>query len=108
MKRITSNVGNNQHSNPEDILEIKKALKSMGLYNGDVHMPFTDSEMDRGIRQLQSSQNLKSDGLIKPGGETEYAIFELLTKSPGQKCVVCGGWHGSVYGDTCPDCTIKQ
>lgn len=31
--KIESNIGNNQNSKPEDIITIKKALNSIGLYN---------------------------------------------------------------------------
>lgn len=43
MKRISSNIGKNQKSNPEDVVEIKRALQSIELYNGDTDVPFIDA-----------------------------------------------------------------
>jgi len=107
MKRITTNVGNNQRSNPDDIITIKKALKTIGLYHGDTSMPFIDSEMDKAIYSLQRIEKLKTDGLITPGGDTEKAIFRL-TGSPVVRCPKCGAPHGGSKGSLCPDCYIKQ
>jgi hypothetical protein len=107
VKKILSNIGNNQKSNPKDVIEIKKALKSLGLYKGDVNVPYIDAEMDKGIYAVQKSQKLKTDGLIKPGGETENIIFGLATKSPQIRCPNCGGFHGGSKGTYCPSCTTK-
>ena len=106
--KITSNIGNNQKSKPEDVIAIKRALNSLGLYNGDVNLPYIDAEMDRGIYSVQRSQGLKTDGLIKPGGETEKALIRLTAKSPQLRCVKCGGWHGGVHGDVCDWCIVKM
>ena len=107
MKIISSNVGNNQRSNLEDVISIKKALKSIGLYNGDTEVPYIDFDMDKGIRNFQKNNNLKIDGLIKPGGETEDLLIKISGKSPIIRCPICGAAHGGSKGSICPDCTIK-
>ena len=107
MKRITSNVGNNQSSNPEDVISIKKALNAIGLYNGNVSMPYIDAEMDKAIYSLQKIENLKADGLITPGGPTENAMFRLVG-SPIVRCPKCGAPHRGSKGRLCPDCHVKQ
>lgn len=106
MKKITSNIGNNQKSNPQDVIEVKKALKSLGLYKGDVNVPYIDADMDTGIRIIQRSQRLKNDGLMTPEGETEKAIIRL-TGSPIVRCPKCGAPHGGSKGNLCPDCHVK-
>jgi len=70
-------------------------------------MPFIDGEMESGIYAIQKSEELKTDGLITPDGETYKAIIRTVAKSPRQQCTQCGGWHGGVYGDVCSDCLSK-
>lgn len=64
--------------------------------------------MEQGIYAVQKINDLKQDGLIKPGGETERAIIREAAKSPQQRCTECGGWHGGVHGDICDWCIVKM
>jgi len=108
MKRIKSNIGNNQKSNSKDVIQIKKTLKAIGIYEGDINSPYIDQELDRSIRKFQTLSKVKADGLITPDGETEKAIIRLTAKSPQMRFSKCGGFHGGSKGGYCPQCTVKM
>ncbi|MCP4395673.1 MAG: peptidoglycan-binding protein, partial [Alphaproteobacteria bacterium] len=56
-----------------DIKPVKKALSEMGHYKppewGITEIP--DQDMFKGIKSFQKENNLRVDGIMKPGGETE-------------------------------------
>jgi len=55
MKRIKSNIGNNQNSTTDDVINIKRTLRYFGIYNGNTEFPYIDSEVENGIRIIQRS-----------------------------------------------------
>ncbi|MFC3674489.1 peptidoglycan-binding domain-containing protein [Ferrovibrio xuzhouensis] len=71
---------------PEDILDAKQALGRLGYYrtaDGSAPGAWVDSALFNGIRSFQRANNLKADGLIRPGGVTERAVNAALrTEEP--------------------------
>lgn len=68
---------------PDDVLSVKKKLKDLGYYKEPEWglTSFTDNQMFAGIRNFQKEKGLKVDGVIKPEGETENKINEVLNKT---------------------------
>lgn len=71
-------VGNNQDSDPEDVKQSRRKLNILGIENGDENYGYIDHNLDRAIRTFQRGMNLKEDGLMNPGGETETALNDVL------------------------------
>lgn len=67
----------------DDVLSVKKKLKDMGHYKEPEWgmSAITDNGMFDGIRNFQKEKGLKVDGIMKPQGETENKMNEVL----GQK-----------------------
>lgn len=66
--------------NPEDVLSIKNKLKGFGYYKEPEWgmTKFTDRQMFDSIRKFQTNNKLKTDGIMKPQGETESKINERI------------------------------
>lgn len=69
-------------SDDDDILNTKKALLSIGHYKmGDGGLtPKPDNGLYDGLKKFQSQNNLKVDGIMKPGGPTAGALGSILGK----------------------------
>lgn len=81
--RLMRSVGNNMDNDPQDVLNTKQNLRNAGYLEDDqqeLETPFITRKMDDGIRAFQRDKNLKVDGIMNPGGETERGLFEFLTK----------------------------
>jgi hypothetical protein len=80
--RLKDDTGSDRPVEEEDTLALKKALKDIGRYKtpsyGDT--PYPDQPMFKAIDDIQKEKNLIRDGMMKPGGETEAAINEELTR----------------------------
>lgn len=66
---------------PEDILDTKQALITLGYYqplDGGKPGTWVDNDLFAGIKSFQRDHNLKIDGLVRPGGPTENAINTAL------------------------------
>jgi len=74
-------VGNNQPSDTEDVKQTRKTLNSLGIDSGDIERGYIDRDLDGAIREFQKDMDLKQDGLIKPKGETEKAINNVLSSA---------------------------
>ena len=66
----------NVAANPEDVLAVKTALQNLGLYEapqwGLSDVP--DRALFDAIKTFQKGAKSRTDGMMKPGGETETAI----------------------------------
>lgn len=83
MLKLKDWVGRNSEGNQEDVLPVKNNLKSLGYYKEpDYGMTeYPDEEMFNGISNFQKKYNLKVDGIMKPNGETENKLNEVLASS---------------------------
>lgn len=72
---------------PIDVLSVKNRLKDLGYYKEPEWgmTNFTDNQMFDGIRNFQENEGLKVDGVMKPDGETENKINEVIEKKNGQQ-----------------------
>ena len=79
---LKGSVGNNMDNDPQDVWTAKNNLKNAGYMEDDaqeIESPFITRKMDEGIKAFQHDKNLKVDGIMNPGGETERGLFESLT-----------------------------
>ena len=76
--RLTGSVGQNLQNNPNDINMAERALKRTGYFNSNLSKWFITAELDKGIRTFQRDNNLKTDGIMHPNGETEQALFKKI------------------------------
>ncbi|MEC7702381.1 MAG: glycosyl hydrolase 108 family protein [Pseudomonadota bacterium] len=79
---LKSNVGSNHTNDPDDIIKTKRHLNKLGYFVEDTEGPFITKAMENGIIKYQKDNNLRIDGVMKPGGETQRSMFEVLTKKP--------------------------
>jgi peptidoglycan hydrolase-like protein with peptidoglycan-binding domain len=75
-------VGNNLDNNPEDVENLKRNFAAEGRYKKPVENGYHDQELDNSIFSFQREHNLKVDGRMNPGGETEAALVSKLLKLP--------------------------
>lgn len=73
-------VGNNMNNDPTDVRIIKKNLNQLGLFNDDIDNGYITAKMDNSIRAFQRNNDLREDGRLFPGGETERAMFTIIAK----------------------------
>lgn len=52
------------------------ASKTPGFFDDDTENGFITRELEAGIRDFQRENGLKTDGVMRPGGETEAALFD--------------------------------
>lgn len=71
-------VGNNLENLPDDVVRTKEAFQDLGYYTRKVENGYIDRELDDAIWSFQSDQDLKRDGKMNPGGETESRISKLM------------------------------
>ena len=83
----------------DDILNTKKQLKKLGYYQepkwGITHV--ADNAMFEGISKFQKDNGLKVDRIMKPGGETETAINNLLKKKQSNVVSQISGALSDLY-----------
>ena len=67
---------------PIDVLSVKNRLKNLGYYKEPEWgiTNFTDNQMFDGIRNFQENNGLKVDGVMKPDGETEKKLNEIIER----------------------------
>ena len=81
---LTGPVGNGLQNTPKDIRNTKRNLSRSGFFNDETENDFITAEMERSIRRFQRARDLKEDGKLLPGGETEREIFKTLERrDPG-------------------------
>lgn len=80
--QLKGDIGADRPVDEEDTLALKQALKKIGRYKtpsyGDT--PYPDQQMFTAIDDIQREKKLIPDNIMKPGGETEDAINEELTR----------------------------
>jgi len=77
-ENLTTTVGDNQNSDPQDVRKIRKKLNALGLTSGREEDGYIDKDLDNSIRVFQRDMGIKQDGVMKPNGETEQHINSLL------------------------------
>lgn len=82
---LVGSVGNAMNNDPDDVRTTKRNLQYAGYFdvdNGedDPENPILTRALDTRIKSYQADRNLKVDGILKPGGETERSLFETLTR----------------------------
>ena len=82
---LTGSVGNNLDNAPEDISTTKTNLNALGYFDDDTDNGYITRELDTGIKNFQKDNDLKVDGVLRPGGETERAIYEAVTQRPSDE-----------------------
>lgn len=104
-------LGVSYRTDGDDVWFAKNTLKDAGYYLEPKHgiTPYPDSKLFAAIKKFQKDNDLKIDGYMRPGGETENALFDLPgAKSSVMRCSVCGAPHGGVYSPTvCYNCFGK-
>ena len=79
--RLRAPFGSNYLVEPDDILDIKRALMALDYYqplSGTEPGAFVDNDLFAGIKAFQRDHGLKVDGFIRPGGETETTLNAAL------------------------------
>ncbi len=72
-------VGNNRDNDPEDILRTKEALTRLGYMAGEEEPHgYITREMNSALKTFQRDKDLKVDGWMQPGGETEDSLLQSL------------------------------
>ncbi|OAN55732.1 peptidoglycan-binding domain-containing protein [Magnetospirillum moscoviense] len=78
----------NYQVDPDDIVNTKQALNSLGYYDVPPERgidDWTDDAMFKGIRSFQQDRNLKVDGFMRPGGPTEDAMNTQLAAAEDRR-----------------------
>ena len=78
---LRGSVGQNLKNDPNDIKKIERVLNRMGYFKGDYSEGFITAELDKGIRKFQRDNNLKTDGVMHPNGETEQALLKKVKEA---------------------------
>ena len=75
---LTTPVGNNQISNPIDVINTRQNLSKLGHFNGDTEQGTFDKPLKNAIHNFQQKEGLRTDSIINPGGPTERALNRAL------------------------------
>jgi len=80
---LKGSVGNEQENEPEDVRIVRNTFKTLGRYSGDKDQngPLLNRPLHENIMAFQKEKELKTDGRIKPGGETETALNLELNRT---------------------------
>lgn len=80
--KLNSELSENSSADLGDVYNVKMTLGRYGLYKPnkkvDTITPYPDKELFDSIQNFQSASNLTADRVMKPGGETEKKINEML------------------------------
>lgn len=82
MFSLKSPIGSNYRVVPDDLMNTKRTLNQLGYYDIPPHRgidDWTDDAMFDGIKQFQKDNDLKVDGFMRPGGETEQSMNDQLS-----------------------------
>lgn len=78
-------VGNNLENRPSDVENVKRNFAAEGRYKRPVENGIIDQELDDAITSFQRDNELKVDGIMNPGGETEATLVSSLMNIPNVK-----------------------
>lgn len=78
--KTRKSLARNTSAHPLDVLKIKSSLSALGHYDAPEWgvSQFPDSGLFQAIKAFQKTQGLKTDGVMKPDGETLAALQEKL------------------------------
>lgn len=78
--RLKSPLGRSYEVDPDDVRLAKQALHDLGYYRLPKHgiTEYPDDALFKGILALQNDYGMRPDGIMKPGGETEAALNDLI------------------------------
>lgn len=79
---IEGEVGNGRTNNEDDVLAIRQLLTNIGYPGTKGGSPFIDRDLSDAITSFQRDNDLKQDGWLAPGGETERALRSSLIGAP--------------------------
>lgn len=110
--RLKKKIDPTSSADLDDVFVTKKRLNSLGLYNIPDYglTPWPDKLLFDGIKQYQKQNGLRSDGIMKPSGETELHMLssDIPDRSPTLWCTQCGAPHSGVYSPKiCHNCWDK-
>lgn len=90
---LCASVGNNMDNDPDDVENTKRNFAAIGRYKRPVENGYIDQELDDAIHGFQRDNNLKVDGIMRPGGETETALLSTTMKlsKPPKKDMASSG-----------------
>ncbi len=74
---IEGEVGNGRTNNEDDVLAIRQLLTNIGYHGAKNGGPFIDRNLSDAIAAFQRDNDLKQDGWLAPGGETEQALQRM-------------------------------
>lgn len=88
--KLSGRVDSATNVDQDDTIKTKLALRALGYYKAPDYgiTPYPDEKMFEGIGLYQQANNLRVDGVMKPGGETERSMnrrFESGTRYDGRK-----------------------
>lgn len=76
---LTGSVGNMMDNNEEDVMKVKNALHATGYRDEPADSGIIEQKTDDAIKSFQKDNNLKVDGILKSGGETEDALNDSVS-----------------------------
>jgi hypothetical protein len=78
--RLRGPVGNGMENHPDDVLAVKRRLHRLGLYDEPDYgfTGFIDRGTTEAVKRFQRDNDLKIDGWLAPGGETERAMGGMV------------------------------
>lgn len=88
IKLLSAPVGNGLDNNEEDIKTAKSYFAQDGRYKKPVENGYIDKELDDAIYNFQRDYDLKVDGRMNPGGETEATLVSStmgMQRPPAKK-----------------------
>lgn len=75
-RNLRAPIGNGLDNDPNDIRKTKDQLSAAGYLKEEPRHDFITRDTDTAIRSFQQDNDLKEDGVMNPGGETERALFQ--------------------------------
>lgn len=75
---LNNPVGNNLKNDPDDVETLKNNFAIEGSYTKPVENGYIDYELNDAIYSYQKNNDLKMDGRVNPGGETEATLIGSL------------------------------
>ncbi len=81
MNPLNDKLASDRRANPDDVFNVKTALNDLDYYNRP-NMPlnpYVDRDLFDGIKNFQRDHDLKVDGTMNPGGETERVMRSSMS-----------------------------
>ena len=83
--KLSGRIDREASADEVDTIQTKRALRTLGYYSTPTYgiTPYPDESMFDGIKSYQRANRLKTDGVMKPGGETERSMNQRLSSGTG-------------------------